>query len=98
MVLIRGHTFNTFKPHTYYMGTTTVVTKPAFGVSDQVRFNSVSSVTETSYNIEIFHVVNFPITLPRGCITKELTRLNGCLGLCLCYNIIKFSCNKAHIL
>ena len=56
------------------------VTKPVFGISNKVRLKSVSSATETSYNIEISPVASLHMILSIKRITKALIRLCGCAG------------------
>ena len=54
--------------------------KTVFGVSETVKLNPVCSATETSYKIEISHVVNSDMVLSKQRITEVLTRLRGCAG------------------
>ena len=74
-----------------------IARKPVFRVCDQEKFNSACSVTGTSQNLEISHIISFIIILSRQHITKVLIRLHGCAGwyapLFVC-NKIRFSRDK----
>ena len=59
---------------------TLVARKPVFGVSDKARLKTVSSATETSWNIEIMLIACLDIKLSNNRITKGLIRLRGCVG------------------
>ena len=65
--------------HHYQMGC--VTTKPVFGVSNKVIIKLACSATESSRNIEIWHVECLDIILSVNRTTKALIRLAG-LRLC----------------
>ena len=52
-----------------------VTRKPVFRVSDKASFKPVSSVTETSWKIEISPVASLDMLLSNTQITKALIRL-----------------------
>ena len=54
--------------------------KPVFGVSDKARFKPVSSVTGTSYELEIWHVARLDMIFSKMRKTKSMIRLGGCAG------------------
>ena len=57
-----------------------VMTKPVFGVFDQVVPKPACSATETSYEIEISPEASLDMILYKKRITKVLIRLHACAG------------------
>ena len=62
------------------MSLSSVQEKPFFSVSDEVRFKSACSATETSLKIEILLVASVDMILSNKQNTKVLIRLCGCTG------------------
>ena len=54
-----------------------ILTKPVFGVSDQMRLKPVFSAAETSQKIEILLKTSLDMMLYSKGITKTLIRLRG---------------------
>ena len=75
--------------------------KSSFGVCDYVSLKAACSATETSYDLEVLHVVSVGITLSCKPITKALSRLGICPGrsapLLFANNKVRFSCIEAHL-
>ena len=78
------------------------MTKPVFGLCDQVRHKPAWSVIETSYSLDILDVARIHIILSRQRTTKALIRLCGCAGwsapLLFTYDRNRFSHDVAQII
>ena len=96
-LLVFSHTGSKISTYVYMC---LIARKPVFRVCDQERLNPACSVTGTSQNLEISHIISFIIILSRQHITKVLIRLHGCAGwyayLFLC-NKIRFSRDKVNM-
>ena len=79
---------------------TSHVTRPVFGVCNQLRLKPACSATDTSWGLEISAIASRGIILSRQWTAKVLIRLRGCAGwsapLLVAYGINRFSHDMAN--